>query len=189
MNIFLTVVICCCALGVLTLALSGDAIVWWLPAYKRFKHSIDKLERTPVVRIKGVADPRGLTLRLAGRRRVPEIFVTGEPVAEAVAIDELFGAIFLKDESIDEVVALVKINAWAVFLVSLFGLLFIIANNPSAIAQVNDSSFWDKVPIMADLLLHNHLVLFAELVAILTSFIYLFHNVRLLRRLNRKLGG
>jgi hypothetical protein len=185
MNILITILMCCSALAIIALALSGDAVIWRLPSYKRFKELVNTLEGASVVRVRGTTQPHELTLRLVGRRRIPEVFVTTVSITEAITIGDCFGAMFIKDESIDDAVTLVKINAWFVFLVSLFGVLIIVTENPAVVSQLQGAGFWDRVPLLTELMFQNHLILFAELVAILTSLIYLIHNVRLLRRLNR----
>lgn len=188
LNVCITVLMCFVALTIIVLALSGDAVVWQMPGYRRFKRLVNDLEHASVGRVKGVMQPQGLTLGLVGRHRIPEYFETPLQAAQAITIGDCFGAIFLRDESIDDAVALIRTNAWVVLIISLFGTLLIVFGDPSIGTQIAQLNFWAKVPFVADLLFQNHVVLFTELLVIVISLFYLLHNARLLRRLNRTFG-
>jgi hypothetical protein len=184
-EVLLTIMVFGFTVLIVILALKGDAVIWKFPPYRRFKNLVRNIEQAMITRVKGSNPPEPVSVRMMGRRRVPEIFALGDSRADGVTITDCFGAIYLKDESIDDALTLIQINAWVFFGVSLFGMLFIIFFDPQGKDQLLASGFWEIAPTAAGLLLSHHLILIAELVVIASSLLYLFHIARLLRKLNR----
>lgn len=169
----------------ITLAFKGDALVWVLPTYRRFRRVVREMELATVSAVKTPTSER-LTLGRIGVRRVPELFDTSLVSAEDISIRNCFGAIFLKDEILEEVVNTVRINAGIVVIATFFGGLWV-ALQPETVAKLTAADPVSFIFTFIQILFDSHLVLITELAVIGFYVIFLFHNRILLLRVMRQM--
>lgn len=171
------------------LAFGTNAIVWSFPAYRRFRDLVHALERAPVTGLNTATTLTNVTLRQTGQRRIEELFVTTSDVARPVGLRDCFGALYLKDETIDGAISTTQFSSGVFLIFALLGSVYSFLADPELPVRFEELTGLDKqIEFFVDLLLHNHLILLTEAAVAMVALIFLWHVSLHLTRFTKQYG-
>ncbi|CAN5318595.1 hypothetical protein BH10PSE14_BH10PSE14_28770 [soil metagenome] len=166
----------------------AKGIVFQISAYKKFKRSMDRIEQASVHAIKSKKLPGGMTLRMVGRLRVSEIMTTSLGETFDAQIVRCFGGMFLKEESIEEAVARLRVSCIIALGALVIGALVVFVGDPAGPAKLAGVPPHQFVPRFMGILLSSEWVLWAELLMAGFTVLTLIDGGRTVRRLNEELA-
>lgn len=161
-------------------AFGGDQLVWRIPSYNSFHKAVHRLENTQVISVRTRARVNA-TLRELGRYRLGELVRTHRNFRSSVHLMDCFGAMWFKEESIDEAVQIVKTNA-AILIFVAFGGATYLMSDASQLEKVLSVDWYNRLPLIVGLLLENHAILMLELATLVVTGLSIFHSISLIRR-------
>jgi hypothetical protein len=178
-----------CILGgltiLVTLSFAAKAILWSIPAYRKFKETTYALETAFVTRVRRITLAENTTVRALGHRRLPELFEIS--LSTEAQLTTCFGAIFLKEESIEEALFHIQLSSGVALGGIVIGLLGLVVLDPHAQAELARLGKWEVIPHIYELLQTSHLLLVSELLVAAILVVSLMNSTLLLHRIDRAL--
>jgi hypothetical protein len=167
------------------ISFAGDAIVWSLGPYRRFKDVTHALETAKVTRVHGSKINGDVTVRNMGHRRLHEIFeISLQTDAQVLTC---FGAIYIKKESIEDSLAHLQLSCGIAWIAMLAGTLVVLVGSPEKQAEVAALGTWEKVPRIFNLVFSAHWVLLTELLLVAFLVLSLATSSMLLHKIEKAL--
>ena len=164
-------------------SIAADAIVWSIGPYRRFKKATHQLETAHVTRIRGSKLNGTVTVRNIGHRRLNEIFELN--LQTDAQIVTCFGAIYLKEESIEDSLTHLQFSCGIAWIAMLAGALVVLVGSPDKQAEVAKLGTWEMVPHIFELVFSAHWVLLTELLLVAFLILSLATSCMLLHKIEK----
>jgi len=167
------------------ITVAGSWIVWSIGPYRRFKEATHNLENADVAKVIGHEFDPPIKLRAVGRRRLSEVF--SPQLSGDTQLVTCFGAIFLKEEAIEESLTHLRLCCGIALAVMVIGGLVMIVADPGKQAELASAGLWEVTPQMFKTVLSAHLFLVTEIAVAAFLILSLLTSMKLILKLEKAL--
>lgn len=182
-----TVAICLGVILIIALWAAARWLVWHIPAYGRFKNSIEALEKLSVERVHGMEFAPPISLKSLGERRVNELAaVSGANGDFTMRLVRCYGAMYIKDESIEDAIKRIQVSCLIAVSALILGLLWYVGTDVEFQKELAEVSAWDVVPHIFERLRSGEAVIIAEILSVVLGLFAIVDAGRHVKKLHEE---
>ncbi|HEU5067105.1 MAG TPA: hypothetical protein VFT61_02835 [Sphingomicrobium sp.] len=167
------------------IALAGSWIVWSIGPYRRFREATHALETSDVAKVKSLKFNPPIKLRSLGHRRLTEVFDL--QLATDSQIETCFGALFLKEEAIQESLTHLQLSCGIALATMVIGGLVVFVADSKKQAELAHVGPWELAPQIFEIIFASHLFLVTEMLIVAFLILNLLTSVKLILKTEKAL--
>ena len=162
-------------------------LIWHIPAYGRFKDSIEALEKLSVERVHQIEFTPPISLKSLGERRVNELAqVSGANGDFTMRLVRCYGAMYIKDESIEDAIKRIQVSCFIAVSALILGLLWYVGADPKFQEELAKLDGWDVAPHVFERLRSGEAVIIAEILSVILGLFAILDAGRHVKKLHEE---